>query len=252
MNSLQILENDTQLAQMMTGVDEYVTLQAEANLNALLAQTPGSHFTIPEKRAMLLGEELKLVGDFDLVAILMRGKRIANIESEGLERVHPNQYGTVEAMANDMGISKSLFSDTRSLYEVIFPYVVDVLGLNLVVLWEDIGISRFRDLIPYLRPIIEGTGGTNVRIQERVAQLLQAAAEGLGITLEEGENAEIPADVIQAAVADLLDNGAQLPVREMRRMLRNGGTTPSIDVAILNFDGRYYWIAEADDDQLTL
>ena len=95
-------------------------------------------------------EQLKLIGDLSLAELLLRGKLIKEIEDDALWSIHPNRYANMQEAAKSQGIGISEYSNIRDLYNIVFPYLCDTLGMNLALVWEEIGKSNFRDLTPTL------------------------------------------------------------------------------------------------------
>jgi hypothetical protein len=125
----------------------------------------------------------------------------------------------------------SELSDTRALYEVIFPYIQNVLGRPLAEVWAEVGKSSMRELVPALRSIITGEDAAHNTVREAVTTLLNNAAAELiagGIPQDELTVEQVR----QNAVEYLLTQGATLPTRELRRTVRPS-RTPPVEAATL-------------------
>ncbi|HQA29639.1 MAG TPA: hypothetical protein PLA02_10550 [Brevefilum fermentans] len=172
-------------------------------------------YTQPELKAMIKLEQLKLIGDLGLAEVLLRGKLIQEIENEALWSVHPNQYQSMQDAAKDQGISPSEYSNIRNLYNIVFPYLTQVLGLNLALVWEEVGKSNFRELCPYLVRAITGESSTSRNVEhafEVLAEDFLATNAASGIAMTDDQ-------VQQAIVGQLLEAG-QLPNRQLRTRIR--------------------------------
>lgn len=224
----------------MEVMDQMITAKASANLEAILAEV-GDSYSVPEKRAMLIAEEIKLTNDFDLMKIIQRGKRLIQIRDEGLWSMHPNGYTSLENMSKDLGISVTELSNTITLYEVVFPWLTERggEGFDLVTLFEDIGKANLFEIIPYLRALITGEPSQSDSVNERVNEIINQINElAPGMDLEE---------ITARAVDEVLEAG-RLPNRQMRAQLRPN-RTPAIEALLIQQDGTWLLSAELTDDQ---
>lgn len=196
---------------------------AEENIN--MATEGGEGYTALERRAMIAAEALRLTSGMDLAAILTRGEIIAQIQREGLISVHPNGYADLTALAREQGISVGELSDTRALCEIIFPYITNVLGRSLAEIWAEIGKSSMRELVPALRSLITGEEAAHGSVRTAVETLLNNAAAELITEGVPQDELEVD-DVRMRAVIGLLQQGATLPTRELRRTVRPTRTPP--------------------------
>ena len=213
---------------------------AEMNIETALGDQAGQ-FSELSRRAMVVTEALRLTSGMDLSTIIMRGQIIRQIETEGLSGVHPNGYANLTKLAEDNGVSVGEFSDIRALTDVIFPYIVEELGMNLVEVWEQIGKSSFREMVPALRSLITGEQADHNSVRGAVEAMMNGAAASLmtneqdpwtqaEIATEEGARA-----VRQHAVANLLHDGMTMPTRQLRRRVRPA-RVPASQMATLQTD----------------
>ena len=93
------------LAIELETLDRSIREKAQQNLDVVLREYDDAAFTQMQKRAMLIGEELKLVNDLDFTSVLLRAKRLIQIRDEALYSVHPNEFNTLEQIAVEVGIS---------------------------------------------------------------------------------------------------------------------------------------------------
>lgn len=158
------------LATALTGLEAQLQRAAECNIRAMA--NDGDGFTQAELRAMKTIEELKLVNGLDLAAVLLRGKLIRQIEEEALWTIHPERYDTFEQMARAQGISPSELSNVRDLCFTIFPYFEETLGVPVAQIWENIGKSNMRELVPVLKSIITGQPSNSASVNRSVDRIL--------------------------------------------------------------------------------
>lgn len=248
--SIRVSENQTLSTQLLS-LEETMEAAARQNLESSLAEVGQSlsQYTATEQLAMVQTEKLRLVNGLDLASVAIRGKILKQIEEQGLFSVHPNGYNRIEDLAKEAGISSSMYSDIRAMYEYIFPYFEQVLHIPVAQVWETVGTANFRALVPVLRAIITGeepgresARATYNRIMNDVAATLAAANGGRQPSDDE---------VRRAAVSELIERGQQATTRELQGFLRDGAVTPALQpTLIIAPDGRKYMLAEVNDDQL--
>jgi hypothetical protein len=244
MEDQQLIRISTNLGlnSALLNLEDQLTAAAERNALAV-----GEGFTQAEKRAIVQVEKLKLVGSLDLAALMLRGKIIADIENNAIWADHPNGYQSMREMAEDIGVSISELSDTKRLCEVVFPYMIERLGIHPAQMWEEIGKSKFRELSSILSVVIDGTELESDKGVNMVARniLENAAASAL---VEENDWTD--EQVREGVVRDLLETG-RLPVTEMRRRIRPNHTE-NIEASLIRSRQRNYFIAEMTEDQFQL
>jgi hypothetical protein len=236
----------TQIAGSINTLRDDIRRQAELALDEAIAEHGA--FTAVEREAMITVHSLKMVNGLDLVTVLLRGEFVRKIQTEGLLTVHPGQYVNLQDMAENQGISKSELSDTIALCDVIFPYIETVLQQSVAVMWEDIGKSKFRELVPLLRAVILGEEPASTQLRLTVERLRE---ETVNTFAEMGRTHVPDAEITRAMVDTALSMGATFTVTNMRQALRPERTEP-INVNVISFEGRRFILAELDEDQLTL
>jgi len=184
-NQLAISTNGV-LSNQLLGLNKRLEQAARRNVRQWLDQNPHQSFTITEKQAMVKMEQLKLAGDLTLAEIILRGVIIREIETLGLWSSHPLGFNSMEEAAEAQGISTSEYSNIRDLTDVIFPAFIDM-DYNIAELWEEIGKSNFRELVPILKRIITDERSPSRRVEQLFAQkidsiLASALAQGDQIT----------------------------------------------------------------------
>jgi hypothetical protein len=194
---------------------------ARQNLEAAMS-TAGldqTTYTEPEIYAMVKLEQLKLIGDLSLAEVLLRGKIIKEIEEQALWSIHPNRYPNMQEAAKSQGISVSEYSNIRDLYNVVFPYLTDTLGMNLALVWEEVGKSNLRELTPYLVSAITGDPSLSINVGRVIDQMM----DDLAASTPPGEVTIPDNEARQEVVRQLMDTG-RLTNREVRRRIRNVAT----------------------------
>jgi len=204
------------LASYLTDFETRSEQAARQNLeNALeLAGTALDSYTDPEVRAMVKLEQLKLIGDLSLAELLLRGKLIKEIEDDALWSIHPNRYANMQEAAKSQGIGISEYSNIRDLYNIVFPYLCDTLGMNLALVWEEIGKSNFRDLTPYLVRAITGEVSQSRNVESFIEQLTENIAASFDND-DPGNDGLIHEEVVR----QLMSAGTQTN-RDLRQRIR--------------------------------
>jgi hypothetical protein len=232
------------LANALTGLEASLLAAAQANV-ALVAADGG--YSQTEIQAMVLVDQLKQVNGLDLAAILLRAKYIRQIEATGAINNHPGGYQSRDEMARGQAISPTELSHTMDLVDYVFPYMQDVLGMNIPQAFEEIGKSNLKELIPTLKAIITGIPSPTTSVQNSVETLLDDVA---ATALAAGQLVDGP-EIRRRAVAQLLDDGAHLTNRELRRTIRPE-RTPSINVTGFRSNGQRTIIATVSEEQWVL
>ncbi len=230
------------------------------------AAISGEEYTALERRSMIVVEALRLTHGMDLAAILTRGALIKQIEQEGLVSVHPGRFSTLTEMAEDQGISVGELSDTRTLCEVIFPYLESA-GISVAGIWASVGKSTFREMAPALSAMITGEQPAHASVRASVEGLLAASAASL---IEQGlitnyvpdnrEEADARmAQVRHNAIINLVQLASTTPTRQMRATLRPSRTPPVNGVYLvsenngrLTQDGGYVLLKVESQDQFDM
>ena len=258
----------------------------EAARNNVLAATNGEHFSETEMQAMVTIESLKQVGGLELTAVLLRAYYLRAIQAGNMIANHPGGYTSLNEMAEDNGLSVAELSQTIDLVNIIFPFIQNNLGIPVAQLWEQVGKSKLRELVPVLKVIITGTpsdtattqAGADAAINDTAATLL-AAAEGepfrvlnelalagdnLGqrrtIMLDHDLENEAQVRALQdqfdervrvQTVDRLVHDGIHLNVRQLRNRLRPEHTE-NIQATVIPSGNQRLFVAVVDNDQYLL
>lgn len=195
----------------------------------------GNGYTGPQLKAMVLFEELKLVSDMELAAVLVRGYILQEIEKDSLWTEHPQGYSSLKEAAQAFGTSISMLSDTKALYDIIFP-AISSLGLSVPELWEDIGKSNFRAITPILRAIISGTKSKGKEVNEALDKVWEE--------VDKDGPYDSDVDRKRAAIENVLD-AAKKPNSELSKIL----SKYSINSLLLSIGGKFFLLTAMDEDE---
>ena len=223
----------------LNGLRHSLELAAQANVAVV-----GDGFTEVEKEAMRKVEELKLINDIDLSAVLMRGELLHEIENRGLWSVHPGGYTSMQEMARMQGISLSELSNTRDLCDVIFPFMQDTLGIDIPQVWEEIGKSNMRELVPVLKSLITGEAPSTASTRNTIEALLDNEAA----TAQTAGESPSPEDLRRRVAENLIADGQVMTNRQLRTRLRPERTEP-IQSTVLKQGNTRIVLAEMTEDQ---
>ncbi len=242
-----VVASDQTLSTTLLSLENNFQQAARRNVITYLGEN--NDYTETEINSMVTIEQLKLINGLDLAAVLMRGKLMHTIESQGMWATHPGQYASMQEMAADQGISMSELSNVRTLVDVIFPYMETTLGMNVAEAWERIGKSNFRDLASVIRCLI--TGEANGR--NSVAQSAERIMEEVHATFRSSHPDEtLEPDAARAiAVRGLLETSEGMTNREIRQRIRPERTA-SIPITFLRYGERKFMLSEITGDQETM
>jgi hypothetical protein len=215
-------------------------------INAARANLGDAVLTPAERNAVEKIEALHLIKGMDLAALQLRYKLIREIRDNALFSMDPRGYNRLEDMAEAQGISISELSNIMTLNEVIFPYLIDHMQMDVAQIWESISKSNWRDLVPILKAIITGEPSGSENVNASMAHLLDDIAAtnfASNVTMTDAE-------IAGEAVDQLLQAGT-LPSRRLRERLRPE-PTPSIPMSVIRSQGHVYVCAEVSEDQMTM
>lgn len=237
-----------QLATALTDLQSTLFAAAEANIHAALGEEVGQYSAL-QLRAMTYAEALRLTSGMDLSTIITRGNIIRDIETQGLTGVHPNGYANLTALAAENGVSVGELSDIRALCDVIFPYITETLQMNLMEVWDRIGKSSFREMVPALRSLITGENAAHNSVRQAVTQMLDGAAIAVADVMEV-EPSDVPAEEVRRqAVVTLLNDATVHTTREMRRRVRPA-PVPHVQMATIEIaEGQWYGLLKFDSQE---
>jgi len=213
-----------QLSGALVGLRENIEVAARASLDA--AMDEDADWTETEQLAMLRIEQLRQVNGLDLAAVLLRAEYLQEIEGNNLISRHPAGYANMGEMARDQGISLAELSQTLDLANVVFPYVQQFVAIP--VLWEQIGKSNMRELVPVLKCIITGVDAGAQSVNDAAQRILDDVVLTFA-NADRPDDAEDRDIVRRAAVEQLLEHGATLTNRELRQQIRPE-RTPAAEV----------------------
>lgn len=237
----------------------WASLQKSAahNIQGAAAEQGGDleAFSAIELRALLYTEMLNLSKGLGYAELMVQGRIIGAMENESLHSVHPGGYTTLDELAQDQGISISELSQVRDLTQTIFPWVQDKLNQDSSYLWNEIGKSKLRELVPIMKRAITGVvarGTVETSYNAVVADILatQLSADP-SATAYEGEELQ------KIVVEQLIEHGATMTNANLRQTIRPD-RTPSLEPVIVRrftngqAESQLYMISQLTDDQMTM
>lgn len=205
------------------------------------AKTEGGNFTGPELLALKEFEKLRLLLDYDLVTLLMKGDIINEIEKKNLHTVLPSGYDSAElAIEVEAGLSPSEQSNIKDLRNIVVPYILSRDG-SLAEFWQ-IKRSNIREIIPHLKVLINGRPSDTRSVNDTVERLKQDVKD-VDPALGDG-------DVTDVAISSLLEVAKNTRNRDLRDHLRPQDIPP-MDAIVWDFEnGQKFIFATGDQDQL--
>lgn len=222
----------------MAEIEVEVEYLAKKNIER---RAEGGNFTGPELMALKAFEKLRLLLDYDLVTLLMKGDLINEIEEKNLHTVLPDGYNSSElAIEVEAGLSPSEQSNIKDLRNVVVPYILDR-GGNLAEFWQ-IKRSNIREIIPHLKVMINGEPSDTKSVNDTVDRLKQSVKD-VDPALGDG-------DVTDVAISSLLEIAKNTKNRDLRDHLRPQDIPP-MDAIVWDFEnGKKFIFATGDKDQL--
>lgn len=204
-------------------------------------------FTNPEKKSMLVFRMMELAREAMTASEVILAGVLSYYEDTHLYSVHPQGFTTITQAANAAGISVSEYSQMRSLWKIVIPYLQEI-GIDIVQSWSEIGKSNMRALTPALVSVITGELSRSEKTRDFVERVQNEVIESLGTppkTREEilGYNKLLKMFTVNNMLA--LGAGSYRDVRE------GIGKTKSQPAFILYKNGRRFLIADLEPDAET-
>jgi hypothetical protein len=243
------LSQNAGLSTSLGGIEDAIMRAAHENVAAMLPE--GHDYGALEVQSIEIIEALKLTHGLDMTAVILRGRLIHKFEEGGFAGVYPGESTDLVTIARLNGISLTDLSNTRTLYDVIFPWIEENLpGTSVAEMWAKIGKSGFVELLPVLRALITGEQTGSATVRGSVDQLLNDAFLSVNASGDPlpADEAEMTTLLRTTAINRLLDLGAELPVREVRHIIRPVHT-PNIATIIISNGDRKYAVMKLDEDQ---
>ena len=245
------LSDNTGLAASLGGIEEAIRRAAHENTAIVLG--PNHDYGALEVQSIEIIEALKLTHGLDLTAVILRGKLIHQFEEGGFAGVYPGESTDLTTIARLNGISLTELSDTRTMYDIVFPWIEENLpGVTVAELWAKIGKSGMKDLLPVLRALISGVATGSESVRSSVDMLLNDAfiSATADDTLPEDET-EQQTFLRATAINRVLELGSELPVRQVRAIIRPTHT-PDIATIVLAAGTTKYAVMKLTEDQATM
>lgn len=212
-------------------------------------------FSAIELRALLYTEMLNLSKGLGFAELMVQGRIVGTMERESLHSVHPAGYTTLDELAQDQGISVSELSQVRDLTQTIFPWVTTNLSYDAAYMWNEVGKSKLRELVPLLKRTITGDiarGTVETSYQAVVNDLLATR-----LVADPGEEAPegLPLQILVAE--QLIEHGITMTNANLRQTIRPD-RTPSLEPVIVRrfsngqAESQLYIVMQVSDDQMTM
>lgn len=236
MNAITLInEKDWLLKDRLTAIDAEYTELAMKNIQ----QAQG--LSGPNAMAVLEFEKLLLTKEQDLLTIMYRGERLAQIEKFTLWAHHPEGFNSLEEAAQvKAGLSKSQISNIKDLYTIVFPYV-ESLGMSIVEFWSNVNQSNLREIIPYLKVLITGELSKRQSVNDAVDVIRDDVLALVGDNQTKDE--------LDMMVFDrIIDLAANTTNAGLREALRPSDHTP-IPAILTTRNGHNYLVAQMDDSE---
>ena len=237
----------------------WLSLQKTAanNIQAAATEQGGelTGFSAIELRSLLFTEMLNLSKGLGFAELMMQGKILETMERESLHSVHPGGYTTLEELAQDQGMSVSELSQVRDLTQTIFPWVDSHLNMEATYLWNEVGKSKLRELVPLLKRTISGTVARGTVETSYQAVVNDVVATYL--VANPGEEAPEAEALQEIVIEQLINHGVTLTNANLRQTIRPD-RTPSLEpVVVRRFtngqaESQLYILMQVDSDQMTM
>lgn len=105
-----------------------------------------------EHKAVVVEQQLKIISGLQLEINLLMGDVLNEADIASTWKSHPSIKSFSELLA-EVGLSASESSDYIAISTIIFPWLEEM-GLNPREMWQRIGKSKFRRIVPLLRAIL--------------------------------------------------------------------------------------------------
>ncbi len=196
-------------------------------------------FTGPEALALGEFEKLKLLNDYDLLTIMLKGEVITLIEKRGYHNLLPQQYATApEAIEIEGGLSRSEQSNIKDINNIIIPYATQ-LNVSIAEFWQT-KKSNLREIIPYLKVMITGDPSALESVNDTVEDMVDDIRD-IDPYLDDDE-------VVKQAVDNLVDAAQSETNKGLRELLRPNDIPPA-DAVIFMKNGTTIMVARLSGDQ---
>jgi transcriptional regulator of met regulon len=206
----------------------------------------GVSFTTTEIESITRIKVLKALNSPDLVPKLLQYKYVRYIHNGGMAMHKIRQYTSLAKIATAAESSVTELSRMICLVEIVLPYLVNKLHMDISSLWIEVGKSNFFDMLAVLKVLITSEKGARSAKAYAIAQRLLDDA----IAVHRAAGQAIPDDeaLRQEVVQDMIENAARLSNRELRTYLRSDQTSP-ITVYHYDYKGQGVLIALVNEEQ---
>ena len=249
-NNNEIMTVDQSLDAMYGALEKSAAIAIEHI--ALEENTTLSDFSAIEQRAMLMTEMLSQSKAVDFAAVMLKGRIIDTLENESLHAAHPAGYTTLEELAIDQGIGSSELSNIRDLTRVVFPWIEEHMDMSAREVWDQVGKSNLRELVPVLKRIMTGdtARGTVERAYANlVVNMIATVVDADGPVIGDDDQGQYLDMIHDRLVEQLISDGGVLTNANLRQVIRPD-RTQSIDAYIFHLpDGEHMLLTLLSDEQ---
>jgi hypothetical protein len=237
MSDITVTSNEV-LYQRLDEMRNEVTDLAMTNIGNL---TDGGHFTRPEVLAMTEFEKLRLLGDYDLLGVMLKGESITKIEKMELHNVLPASYTSpYEAIEIEVGLSRSEQSNIKDINNHIIPYVKERENVSIAEFWQT-KKSNLREIVPYLKAMITSEKSAIDSVNEGVDRFVEEVKD-VDPTVDDEEATEV-------AIDNLIDTAKNETNKGLRSILRPNDIPP-IPAIVFRNGVEIYIVGKATEEQI--
>lgn len=226
---------------------EHEKVEAARNTVVEYMHDQGISLTDPEVEAAVQLRVLNQLNSPELDSMLLRYKYLCKIRDGKLFMPHSEQSTSLAKIAIKADISITELSRITCLVEVVLPYLVNTLHLDILSVWNEVGKSNFFDMLAVLKILITGEKGARSIKAYAIAQRLLDET----IAIHQSAGQPIPDDetLRQEVVRDVIEQAEDFNNRELRAYLRSD-RTPPITLYHYDRDGEGVLIASVSEEQM--
>jgi hypothetical protein len=209
------------LLEAIAGLETQVRAQAIENLGReALGRMTGA-----QCQAAIVSEMLKVMStEVDYAHTRLKAQLLAQLEAGELWAQHPGDYGSLDELAVDLGISKSEASDLLAWERHIYPWLERELALKPFQVWQSLPKTKRRRLTPYLRVLADPDHETD-------SDKIRASLASFRMAVREEEDLS-PAEEDRAIAAKLLNLARGMTTRDMEHALSPEHTPAIVATAL--------------------
>lgn len=118
----------------------------------------------PERRAVVLANAIQILNSFEVMVNLAKGRVLAEYVDDQIYRFHPEGYESDVEAYESLGLSASEACDYKAMAKHVFPWLRKI-GEDPMDWFHRIGKSKFRRILPFLRPLADPQYETSDKIK---------------------------------------------------------------------------------------